>query len=707
MTNRMLVPIIVGITGKRDLEGHDPQVLAGLKEALDIIDERYPGTPKIMLSALAVGADTLAAEEALRRKEWRIIAPLPLSLDLYFEDFDETAAARMRTIVDNPDVTTLPLQPLLDPKTQAPFTTEALRRRPGSANPERSLHYEQVGLFIAQRSALLLAVLPAGEKPGRIGGTARIVHYRVHGELDDVARDVIAQSRELRPQTSLDHPYIGPVWRIGLAPGASGSPRHRSNSPEVMMPPEWAQHWPHTQGWMLHASLAISARIHAFNRRVLAISEKNWRRKVAPRATLDGGDATSAIRSLRAAMSVIQTHAKNSVRRSLFALALLFCAAVTAFETRFVFANVDWQLGIWGAYLAAAFIALAVYWRANRMMWQPIAEDYRGVAEALRVQMAWWDSGIRDVKHSAEQFFLQGTSGSLGLVRAAVRHFVDAALLLRPAGAPVPNAAATWIDGQIAYFEARIGARQFWISVVSAGSWLLFLGALGSATLVGTTYLTQNANAYVYGVLSNWVWVHVSNGWTFLATLFGMTVVFAISVLLRSSPLVRRHMHRMPVLRFLGNLTFWLGGILFGFSLYDFAAWLLSHGANFGFAQMLIQGISMPVEEASKQGGGVLYLGRELATIATVLPAAFAGTLRFIAEKLSLEAELHGYEDAVELFRRAKAELAEIDRGHLDPEAAARRREMLVVSLGKEALEESEGWLRAHRERPLEPVVGS
>jgi hypothetical protein len=91
----------------------------------------------------------------------------------------------------------------------------------------------------------------------------------------------------------------------------------------------------------------------------------------------------------------------------------------------------------------------------------------------------------------------------------------------------------------------------------------------------------------------------------------------------------------------------------------------------------------------------------ELLILAAVLTTSFAGAIRFVSDKLSWEAELEAYEHAHDLFTRAERRLTQ-----LSPVAAGRQRLGLIEDLVGEALRESETWLRAHRERPLEPVVG-
>src|SRR5580700_3387365 len=221
MAERSLAPIMIGITGKRDLLGKDEAIRDALRSCFDLLDSKLPASRKLLLTGLAAGADTIAAQLAQQRG-WKIIAVLPFDLDLYAQDFDEAGSKELRRFVDpgrgflaDPKHgKVLVLDPLLDPQTNKPFEPKALARQPERPNPVRSDHYEQVGLFIAERCALLIGVMSAQEQPDRVGGTARIVDYRLRGEPDSIAERVINHSEVLRKPVDLDSPQPGPVWLI-------------------------------------------------------------------------------------------------------------------------------------------------------------------------------------------------------------------------------------------------------------------------------------------------------------------------------------------------------------------------------------------------------------------------------------------------------------------------------------------------------------
>jgi hypothetical protein len=73
--------------------------------------------------------------------------------------------------------------------------------------------------------------------------------------------------------------------------------------------------------------------------------------------------------------------------------------------------------------------------------------------------------------------------------------------------------------------------------------------------------------------------------------------------------------------------------------------------------------------------------------------------MRFFAERLGWEPELHSYREALDTFTRARDALARL-RGA----SAAKTRERIIFELGRFALAENESWIRAHRVRPIEPM---
>jgi hypothetical protein len=94
-----------------------------------------------------------------------------------------------------------------------------------------------------------------------------------------------------------------------------------------------------------------------------------------------------------------------------------------------------------------------------------------------------------------------------------------------------------------------------------------------------------------------------------------------------------------------------------------------------------------------------------------LLTLATAGAVKYISEKIGIEAEAHGAAEASIIYVRARHALDIVDgdlaQGLIDAAEARRRWERIVLDLGQYALTETESWLRSHRERPLHPPIGS
>src|SRR5665213_710056 len=151
------IPLLVGVTGHRDIAAEDEGALRGaFGTVLQDITEEFPDTPLMVVSALAAGADILSAEEALARG-LPVFACLPMPADLYEADFSPSELARFRTVL------------------------AACERRAIVATPaERQHGYVAAGLFLAHYSNILVAFWDGEAGRGR-GGTREVVESRLHG----------------------------------------------------------------------------------------------------------------------------------------------------------------------------------------------------------------------------------------------------------------------------------------------------------------------------------------------------------------------------------------------------------------------------------------------------------------------------------------------------------------------------------------------
>jgi len=375
------IPILVGITGKRALAGQEASIRARLKATFDRLDKELPSAARVLLSGLAIGADTIAAQLALERDNWLVAAVLPLPLPLYLEDFDEAGKAALSALLANPKVKLRVLATLADPKTGLPCSDADLQRRGCGGNTLRTQHYEQLGLWLADTATVLIAVQPVGETPDRLGGTARVVDYRLTGSPDVAAREVMQASRELCLPPPLDGPRGGGVWRINLPP--PGRPVAKSRRPLTILLPGETRRRPSFRHDLV-ASFAAARGIDGLARRTISgdAARFAWPQAVP--------DPVATLGAIRHGISAIAMRDKTRVVRSVQLLAALFCLAV------FAFGLADHSSTAMIPYLAAVSAAVFVHGLAGWRRRQSVAEDYRSVDEVLRVQRAWWNAGLSD-----------------------------------------------------------------------------------------------------------------------------------------------------------------------------------------------------------------------------------------------------------------------------------------------------------------------
>ncbi|MGA2428542.1 MAG: hypothetical protein ABSH13_08565 [Candidatus Acidiferrum sp.] len=186
---QVLAPLVIGVSGHRDLREEDRQGLQdNVEEILLKFRKDYSATPLILVSALAEGADRLAAKVALAPHVGvRLIVPLPMPLDLYELDFhslsvletpvgivavDRSSREEFRALLEK-----------ADDRFELQLAQGNTREAIAEPGPQRDRQYELVGRYIAQQSQILIALWD-GVDSNRVGGTASVVRFQKEGVPD-------------------------------------------------------------------------------------------------------------------------------------------------------------------------------------------------------------------------------------------------------------------------------------------------------------------------------------------------------------------------------------------------------------------------------------------------------------------------------------------------------------------------------------------
>jgi hypothetical protein len=183
---QVLAPLVIGVSGHRDIREEDRHHLESkVKEILLKLREDYSETPLVLISPLAEGADRLAAKVAIApHMGVRLIVPLPMPIDLYEQDFESLA------VIETP-LGTVAVDSSSREEFRALLNKAQVRFELGLAHgnrletiakqgPHRDRQYDLVGKYIAQQSQILIALWD-GVESDRAGGTASVVRFQREG----------------------------------------------------------------------------------------------------------------------------------------------------------------------------------------------------------------------------------------------------------------------------------------------------------------------------------------------------------------------------------------------------------------------------------------------------------------------------------------------------------------------------------------------
>ena len=342
------VPMILGVTGHRDLRPQDVDVLRDVvRGVLNGFRERYPSTRLIVLSSLAEGADRLVARVALDLG-LSLVAPLPFEPHDFEKDFPTPESiAEFRDLLGRADEWfVVPAPP------------------PSSAGREldsRDRGYAACSAFIVRRCVELIALWDGATSPLR--GTAEAVAF----QLDGIPSPYVPEHK------SLDPVLTGPVLHIATP---------RAQASDVAIEPFVVRTlYPRTsidaRGDIAFAT--VKKDLERFNRDVLAN-----RTGVSENAGLDARIA---------AESLAATFQRRSAQLLLAVFAFIFVAVLSFNAYQYQPGHPLWTLIVYLAFSACAFGVVSI---AKRVDWQHRYQDYRALAEALRIAHYWRLAGITE-----------------------------------------------------------------------------------------------------------------------------------------------------------------------------------------------------------------------------------------------------------------------------------------------------------------------
>ena len=462
---RVQAPLVIGVTGHRDLRPQDLDPLEKkVKHIFTGLRDLFPFTPFLVLSPLAEGADRLVARVALLPEVGaRLVSPLPMPKRLYEQDFETPESLdEFHQLLERADSWfELPL-------------VEGEEASIAQQGPARDKRYEQVGLYITRQSQILIALWD-GVELNKVGGTSTIVRFQTQG----LPR---AQECDLQP------PELFPVYQIVTPRRSNPKPAGEPFQLKEIYPPAFR----HDDLKPEEYYTQVFRNLDEFNRRI-AISLE-WLKDAVPASKsylignfdemkLSGGEALT-LRRYAVADALAIRFLKQMVRKHWALHAWVF----GAFVSFVLFAHLG-EFHVWWMFLALALLGIAIFThkRAKRIALDSQSLDYRAMAEGSRVLFFWLIAGIDD---SVSDNYLDKQRTELDWIRNALRGWSIGVkdrwtIAFANVRERLDFVVEHWVNDQLAYFKKKSkqneDSAELMERAVSLSVTLALLGAVGIA----------------------------------------------------------------------------------------------------------------------------------------------------------------------------------------------------------------------------------
>jgi len=213
------IPIVIGVTGHRDLRSEDiPELEKIIKNKIVKLKDTYSSSPFLMLSSLAEGADQLCAKIAIELGI-ELKCPLPRDLESFKEDFKGKALPEFEDYLSH--ATEYFVVPDSEPRDNLNSLKNSLRND-DFYREVRHFGYRQAGIYIASRSHVLLA-LHDGNPPIDEGvGTAEAIDFKINHNYNNIKGPYFKTSDEgvvMQIKTPREkNPNIDDPFKVNILP---------------------------------------------------------------------------------------------------------------------------------------------------------------------------------------------------------------------------------------------------------------------------------------------------------------------------------------------------------------------------------------------------------------------------------------------------------------------------------------------------------
>ncbi len=471
------VPLVVGVTGHRDLVDAEVPILERSVEAFfDALRVRFPGLPLRVMTPLAEGADLLVARVA-RRLGLPLTVLLPMPMSQYRDDFEGVAAAEFEEMRGQGEIIELPTLGC-GPEQSTQLSGDA-----------RDAQYEYLGIYLAAHCHILLALWDGKPSPAP-GGTAQVIRFHQYNEVK------LISGVEARSAIDFSEDESDLAYHIVCSRAGNGAPADERTAGEGA----WL-----TRDDLEPRTAELPVRYQQVFRQQERLNRDLAAVVPAPQSQAARNDADWAlfgeIGSLAAAVDRLAVHFQKRALRSLKAVYVM--AALTGISFIAYADFPDHQGMIW-AYLCALLVGFVLYAVERRGAWYRRYIDYRGLAQGLRVQAYWAIAGVHleNPTEFAHDRFMRREELSLGWIRNAMRYAGRRADAHpeAPAQQTRERVIEEWIQDQRDYYRRRLHEHlrhDRTISRLGVGGFLVALAAALALALFQARLSPFTVNALI------------------------------------------------------------------------------------------------------------------------------------------------------------------------------------------------------------------
>ncbi len=391
------IPIVIGVTGHRDIPPEDvPALETTISKFFAELRRLCPRSPFVILSSLAEGADQLVARVGVQDHSAELIIPLPFPRNEYEKYYSRQSLEIFHSLLKIGTPITIPVVERHDPQ------------QISQQEDPRARQYAMTGAYIVRNCHILLALWD-GKDSEKTGGTSQVVSFAKEGMPVPYAA----------PPGLLDEVETTPVYHIptrrisDAVADTINTTEMQSQEPQLLFKEN-----PFIKNILLNIDLFNSDvnTCYAKNGEQFKQDIKRNTEYVIEDKINELNETEARILKFYAVADTLAIYFRGKNDATIMWLFSLAVLAVLAFE---VYAHMVPHWIVLLIYPGTLLLAFGIYYFSSKKgRTQQKYFDYRALAEGLRVALFWRIAGLEE---EVRDYYLRKQKNELGWIHRGVQ----------------------------------------------------------------------------------------------------------------------------------------------------------------------------------------------------------------------------------------------------------------------------------------------